>query len=61
MSQEVSSEYTPLTLHRRYQIEIGEAQRLITSFGSDRMELDRLLGACRNPQIQKPDGWAAAA
>ncbi len=42
--------YSPSTLHERYQIDLREAARLITSFGSDRIELDRLLGARRIPE-----------
>lgn len=45
MHNAVSHTYTPSTLHDRYAIELGEAERLITSFGPNRHELDRLLGA----------------
>lgn len=42
--------YSPSVLHERYQIDLGEAARLIASFGSDRIELGRLLGARRVPE-----------
>ncbi|MEB2847883.1 hypothetical protein GAO09_12140 [Rhizobiales bacterium RZME27] len=45
MQDNTVQNYTPSELSDRYSIELGEAQRLITSFGADRTELDRLLGA----------------
>lgn len=38
-------DYSPADLCERYALELGEAQRLITSFGGNRGELDLLLGA----------------
>ena len=61
MPDATSTDYTPSTLHDRYQIDLGEAERLITSFGSDRQELDRLLAAKRPPQVQREEELAAAA
>jgi len=55
-----STTYTLSTLHERYQIDFREAQRLITSFGNDRDELDRLLGA-RRPRATETIKESAAA
>lgn len=56
-----STTYTPSTLHERYQIDLGEAQRLITSFGTDRDELDRLLGSRRPRATETTNEFASAA
>ncbi len=45
MLASADQDYTPSTLHESYQIDLSEAKRLITSFGSNRHELDRLLGS----------------
>jgi hypothetical protein len=54
-------EYTPSSLHDRYQIDLGEAKRLINSFGSNRLELDRLLGSRDRPPPQAGEENTAAA
>lgn len=50
MQDTVPQTYTPSTLHDRYAIELGEAERLINSFGANRNDLDRLLGARNRKQ-----------
>lgn len=50
MQDAVPHGYTPSTLQDRYAIELGEAERLIASFGADRKELDMLLGARNRKQ-----------
>ncbi len=52
MRATADKEYTPSTLHDRYQIDLGEAKRLINSFGSNRLELDRLLGSRTGHRIR---------
>lgn len=37
--------YSPAMLQRQYCLDKGEARRLLTSFGSSRHEMDRLLAA----------------
>lgn len=61
MHHEELARYTPSTLHDRYQVDYGEAQRLITSFGDDRLELDRLLGAQRISRPETIEELASAA
>ncbi|MDK4723640.1 hypothetical protein PH552_30245 [Rhizobium sp. CNPSo 3968] len=61
MSDTADKEYTPSTLHDRYQIGLGEAKRLINSFGSDRLELDRLLGSRDRPLPQAGEQNLTAA
>ena len=61
MRATADKEYTPFTLHDRYQIDLGEAKRLINSFGSNRLELDRLLGSRDRPLHQAGEENSAAA
>ncbi|MGZ2487236.1 hypothetical protein ACVITL_005821 [Rhizobium pisi] len=60
MPATADKEYTPSTLHDRYQIDLGEAKRLINSFGSNRLELDRLLGSRDRPPQADEENTAAA-
>jgi hypothetical protein len=61
MPATADKEYTPSTLHDRYQMDLGEAKRLINSFGSNRLELDRLLGSRDRSPPQAGEENAAAA
>ena len=61
MPATAGKEYTPSTLHNRYQMDLGEAKRLINSFGSNRLELDRLLGSRDRSPPQAGEENAAAA
>ncbi len=61
MNHETPATYTPSTLRDRYQVDVGEAERLIASFGDDRHELDRLLGAQRIKVPETIEELASAA
>ncbi len=50
MSDIDPAKYNIVSLHDRYAIERGEAERLIASFGCNRHELDRLLGSIDRTQ-----------
>lgn len=46
MSEELlETSYSPATLQKQYCLDKAEARRLLTSFGSCQLEMDRLLAA----------------